>query len=61
MQDYLFPRGVDSTKVIQVIETRAARGSGTREQPTREVIQYRSFDGTLLAESDPIAIPEDVQ
>lgn len=47
------PRGTDSAKVIQVIETRALRGSGTEEDMCRIVFQYWDFDGNLLAENDP--------
>lgn len=47
------PRGVDSAKVIQVVETKALRGNGTEGDPFRYVIQYWSFDGYLLAEKDP--------
>ena len=50
----VYPRGVDSVKVIQVIETRSARGSGSENQPIRIVIQYWSLEGDLLAENDPI-------
>ena len=50
----VYPRGVDSAKVIQVIETRSARGSGSENQPIRIVMQYWSLEGDLLAENDPI-------
>ena len=50
----LFPRGVDSAKVILVIETKSARGAGTPEQPTRLVTEYWSLEGIKLAEYDPI-------
>ena len=50
----VYPRGVDSAKVIQVIETRSARGSGSENQPIRIVIQYWSLEGDLSAENDPI-------
>lgn len=46
------PRGVDSAKVIQVVETKALRGNGTDDDPCRCVIQYWSFEGHLLAEED---------
>ena len=54
MDDNLFARDIDAARVIQVIETKAMRGSGTPKQPIREVIQYWSFDGELLAENDPL-------
>ena len=50
----VYPRGVDSAKVIQVIDTRSARRSGSENQPIRIVIQYWSLEGDLLAENDPI-------
>ena len=46
------PRGTDSAKVIQVIETKALRGLGTEKDPAREVIQYWDLEGNFLAESD---------
>jgi hypothetical protein len=53
-EEFLFPRGVDSAKVILVIETKSARGAGTPEQPTRLVTEYWSLEGIKLAEYDPI-------
>ena len=53
------PRGTDSARVISVIETKALRGAGTREDLCREVIQYWDLEGNLLAENDPF-IPDDV-
>ena len=49
------PRGTDSARVIQVIETTALRGKGTEEEQCREVKQYWDFNGNLLAENDPCA------
>ena len=46
-------RGIDSAKVIQVIETISARGKGTEEDPCRPVHKYWSLEGELLAENDP--------
>lgn len=43
-------RGCDSAKIEQVIVTRALKGSGTENDPYREVVQYWSFDGELLFE-----------
>ena len=48
----LRPNGTNSAKVIQVIETKAKRGMGTKKDPAREVIQYRDLKGVFLAESD---------
>lgn len=53
MDEILYPRGVDSAKVIMVIETTSARGSGEPKQPSWIVTQYWSLDGKLLAERDP--------
>lgn len=54
-RDYIFPRGADSAKVIRVIETVAARGSGTdKANQCRPVRQYWSLEGELLAEFDPL-------
>lgn len=43
---------INSAKVVQVIEVSTIRGAGTEENPTRESIEYWSFDGILLAEKD---------
>lgn len=53
MEPTTYPRGVDSARVIQVIETKSARGSGESGQPSRIVTEYWSMDGKKLAESDP--------
>lgn len=53
MDEILYPCGVDSAKVIMVIETTSARGSGEPKQSSRIVTQYWSLDGKLLAERDP--------
>ena len=55
MKNYLFPRGCDSARVIPVIETRSARGSGAVDQPTRVVVEYWSLAGEKLA--DRAAVP----
>lgn len=46
------PRGTDNARVIQVIETMALRGKGTEDDKCRQVKQYWSFNGELLAEND---------
>ncbi len=53
-ENIIYPRGCDSARVIRVIETKSARGSGTKEQPSRIVTEYWSFSGVKLAEYDPI-------
>lgn len=55
MENVVYPRGCDSARVIQAIETKAARGAGTDEQPVRMVTQYWSLEGAFLAEHDPCA------
>lgn len=55
MSTVLYPRGVDSAKVIMAIETKSARGSGEPGQPSRIVTEYWSMDGEKLAEHDPIS------
>ncbi len=44
--------GVESCRVIQVIETKVVRGNGTMENPLRLVTQYWDFESNLLAEMD---------
>ena len=51
--DTVRPNGTDRAKVIQVIETRSNRGKGTLDDVCRQVVQYWSMDGKLLAERDP--------
>lgn len=48
------PRACDAARVEQVIVTESIRGGGMDDSDlVRRVTQYWSFDGTLLAESDP--------
>ena len=49
-QESVRPRGTDSARVIQVIETRSIEGRGTPYDPCRTIIQYWKFDGNLLTE-----------
>ena len=46
------PRGTDSAKVVQIIETKTLRGSGQEDDIYRTVTQYWDFEGRLLAEDD---------
>lgn len=46
------PDGTKSARVIQVIETTANRGLGTKGDPVRVVTQYWDFEGKFLAEMD---------
>ena len=48
------PRGTDSARVIQVVETKSIRGIGDENDLCREVIQYWDLEGNLLAENDPV-------
>lgn len=50
-------RGCDSARLIQVVETRAIAGAGTEADFVREVVQYWSVEGALLASVDPM-VPE---
>ena len=43
-----------SARVIQVIEIKADRGLGTKQDPVRGVTQCWDLDGKLLAEVDTI-------
>lgn len=45
-------KGCISAKIEQVIVTKALRGTGTEDDKYREVTQYWSLDGKLLAEKD---------
>lgn len=47
------PRGTDSARVIQVIETKSLKGRGVDSDPVRVIKQFWDFDGNLIAESDP--------
>jgi hypothetical protein len=40
-------------RVIQVIESTINRGIGIEPDPVRNVTQYHTLDGVLLAENDP--------
>lgn len=45
-------------KVIQVIETNLrTRGDGTSKNPIRNIVEYWTLDGRLLAEVDPVNSP----
>lgn len=45
------PRGTDSARIIQVIETKALYGEGTEVDPCSILTQYWNLDGVLLAEN----------
>lgn len=44
--------GPKSVRVISVIEVKANRGLGIKDDPVREITQYWDMDGNFLAESD---------
>lgn len=46
--------GTKAAKIISVIETKALRGSGTKEDPAREITQYWDLNGHFLAEIDEV-------
>ena len=52
---------VKKAKVVSVIQVEAKIGTGTKEDPVRNVIQYWDLDGNLLAERDLLndLIPEE--
>ena len=43
---------VQTSRVIEVIRTSSLFGDGTKENPVREIIQYWSLEGKLLATHD---------
>lgn len=49
------PNGIESIKVIRVIETRAEIGAGTEKDPVRVATQYWDFEGNLLTVIDPFS------
>jgi hypothetical protein len=48
-------RTPQSVRRIEVIEVVDARGFGDEHSPVRQVVQYWSMEGRLLAEHDPYA------
>lgn len=44
--------GPKSVRVISVIEVKANRGLGIKDDPVREITQYWDMDGIFLAERD---------
>lgn len=45
---------VKKAKIIPVIQVEAKIGTGTKEDPVRNAIQYWDLGGNLLAEHDPL-------
>lgn len=52
-----YPPNFCGAKVVQVIESKVAKGNGTEDNPNRVAIVYRSLDGKLLAVYDPFVKP----
>ena len=46
-------RGVDSVRVLSVVEIKTTIGAGTDTDLSRQLIQYWDLEGRLLAEYDP--------
>ncbi len=51
-------RGCISAKTEEVIKVCCVIGSGTENDPVREVVQYWSLDGELLFEKDSCTTSE---
>lgn len=47
-------KGVDSLKVISVVELKFTIGAGTQEDPVRQVTEYWSLDGSRLGFVDSL-------
>lgn len=45
-------------QVIEVVQVKYLRGSGSEKDPVREVIQYWDLSGKLLAERDSTLIEQ---
>ena len=61
MKNLTGSNSVKKAKVVSVVQVEAKIGTGTKEDPVREVIQYWDLDGNLLAERDLLndLIPEE--
>lgn len=59
MESIIYPRGVDSAKIILAIETKSVIGNGTKCQPSRIVTEYWTLEGKKLAENDPISFRQE--
>lgn len=53
--------GCKSAKLEQVIVTKTVVGTGTENDPVREVVQYWDLQGKLLVEKDPCTTVETVR
>ena len=61
VEDVRKNNSVKKAKVIPVIQVEAKIGTGTKEDPVRNAIQYWDLEGNLLAERDLLndLIPEE--
>lgn len=50
-----------AAKVVPLIRTTFVRGSGSEDDPVRQVFGYFDFDGHLLAEWDPHTSPSHIE
>lgn len=53
MENLTGSNSVKEAKVVSVVRVEAKIGTGTKEDPVRNVIQYWDIEGNLLAEHDP--------
>lgn len=56
MTTYQRASNVDSASVIQVIQVFSVTGAGVEGDPIRQIVEYYSLDGELLAWRDPCKI-----
>ena len=61
MENLTGSNSVKKAKVISVVQVEAKIGTGTKEDPVRNAIQYWDLEGNLLAERDLLndLIPEE--
>lgn len=52
--------GVNSAKVVQVIEIKSLAGEGVEGNPFYEVTEYYSLEGDLLARHNPLKPDRDL-
>lgn len=51
---------IQGVQVIEVVQVKYLRGSGSEKDPVREVIQYWDVGGRLLAERDSTLIEQSI-
>lgn len=57
MTTYQRASSVDAASVIQVIQVCSITGAGVEGDPVRQIVEYYSLTGELLARRDPHKIP----